>query len=646
MTKVATTFAPALGDYFADLDLATLKKKHRDPASKYALGVMSGRIVSCRSVQLQCGLHLRGLQEQRTKAFPYYFSKSAAQHVIDFFPTFLTLENGDPFVLPPWLQFCYGYIYGWKHLSTDFRKIQAAFFETSKGSGKSPSAGGIGLYGMVYDDEPFAEIYSAAFDKAQASIILNDAIRMAKASPDLADVLTIDKYNIAYEANGSFFRAVSSEHRGKSGPRPFYVLGDEIHEQRDGRVLHKLTSGFKGRDQPLAMYYTNSGSDRTSICWEYHHKTLTNLEAAALRQPHDEQWFGFVCHLDPCAEHFEEGYRQPKDECEKCDNWLDEKVWPKVAPALGIVIQPKYLRDAIATALTVPSEYALKRRLNFCIWTASHQTWISAHKWDACRGPSLWLQRKPTACTSAFDMSDKIDLTANAMAQRFDDETGASKEQVTISSIEDNKEVQRTLTLDFSVELTATFWMPKDTMQKRIEKDRIPYDAWQRTPGRLGGEVGARLRVTDGPVVDHEKIFLEYRDELHPKFQPSIVGYDPHHAVQFGVALRDRGRFNAVEVPQGRALSEAFKWFEALVLSRRLRHDGNPILAWCVANCEKKFDRFRNMWVEKPLDDSKRIDGAQAAVMALHLMLAMPRAPQFQIMIFGGTPAPAGGIRR
>ena len=357
-----------------------------DPVTAYATDVTTGAIVAGRAVRLACQRHLTDLERQRTADFPYYFDRAAAEHVIAFFPTFLTLEDGRPFDLPPWLQFCYGSIFGWKRVSDGLRKYVYGFFETSKGSGKTPSGGGIGLYCQSFDNEPYGEIYSAGFDKGQGSIILNDAIRMATASADLAGELEIGKYNITNPSNGAFFRAVSSEHRGKSGPRPSVVLGDEIHEHRDGRVINKLTAGFKFRKQPLALLFTNSGSDKTSYCWELHSKSVDVLEGVS----RDEQWFAFVCHLDPCDSCFTEGHRQPKDGCLHCDDWRDRRVWPKVAPALGIVIQEKYLQDAVDMALSVPSEYALKRRLNFCIWTETHQVWIQSDHWQACEVPEIF----------------------------------------------------------------------------------------------------------------------------------------------------------------------------------------------------------------------------------------------------------------
>lgn len=599
-----------------------------DPTTQYARDVVDGRIVAGRAVRQACQRHLTDLGRQRTDAFPYYFDIASAQHIIDFFPTFLPLESGEPFVLPPWLQFCYGCIYGWKCWGGErhgLRKYQHGFFETSKGSGKTPSAGGVAIYGAAYDDEAHAEIYSTGFDKGQASIILNDAIRMVNDSPDedFRREFIADKYNIAHPPSGSFVRAMSSQHRSKSGPRPHYVLSDEIHEHRDGTVVAKAESGFKNRLQPLGLKYTNSGSDKTSYCWELHQKSLAILDGSLV----DEQWFAYVCHLDPCQQHYEEGYRQPKDGCERCDNWRDPAVWPKVAPALGIVIQPKYLQDAIDVADSIQSQYALVRRLNFCIWTETHQVWISSAHIEACKVESL-SATPASACAFAFDMSDKLDLTAGVAALRIDDAPGVTADTAEITEVEGEKEITKTLELNFCVDLVPYFWIPEETLIARVRTEHLPYDVWRRIPGVL--------RVTTGPIVDHDKIFEEYKTEIQPRHKATVTGYDQHHATQFGAALRDKAKLNAVEVPQGRKLSEAFKWFEALVRARRIRHLGNPIFMWNVSNCEVQSDRFRNIWVEKPTNTTKRIDGAVAAVMALSLLMAMPREKQYQAYIFGG----------
>jgi phage terminase large subunit-like protein len=370
-----------------------------------------------------------------------------------------------------------------------------------------------------------------------------------------------------------------------------------------------MTAGFKGQTQPLALLFTNSGADKTSYCWELHEKSLKVLERALV----DEQWFAYVCHLDPCADCFAQGYRQPREGCEHCDDWQDPAVWPKVAPALGVVIQPKYLQDRINIALSVPSEYALIKRLNFCIWTETHTVWIQPDDWNACKADRLG-ETLEGARAAAFDMSEKLDLTACVVGIK----TAAPPEEpsptVEITDMEGDQEVSKAFALNFYVDLIPYFWLPEKTLIERVKKERIPLDVWERT---------GHLRVTPGPVIDYDLIYDQFCNEIGKHFKPQRVGYDPHNATQFALQLRDKAKYTVVEIAQGRKLSEAFKLFEALVKLRRIRHNGNPVLGWCVSNAEPQRDRYQNLWVEKP-SHTKRIDGLISAVMVLSLLMVLP----------------------
>lgn len=82
-------------------------------------------------------------------------------------------------------EFILGSIFGWKR-ADGTRRFRRAYIEAGKGCGKSPLVGGIGLYGLVYDNEPGAQIYAAAATKEQASILFRDAVKMMRQSPDLS----------------------------------------------------------------------------------------------------------------------------------------------------------------------------------------------------------------------------------------------------------------------------------------------------------------------------------------------------------------------------------------------------------------------------------------------------------------------------
>lgn len=603
-----------------------------DPVTRYARAVVDGAIVAGRAVRLACQRHLRDLERQGTDEFRYVFDVARAREIIDFFPMFLSLENGDPFTLCGWQEFCLGSIFGWQRQEGDkrYRRFQVAYIETAKGSGKSPMLAGVGLYGLAFDGEHAAQIYSAAFDQDQASIIVNDAIRMAQDSPDLSEMLAIGKYNIAHEPSHSFMRAVSSEHRSKSGQRPSIVLVDEVHEHRDGTVITKMQAGFKSRKQPLLLEITNSGHDRTSICWDHHQKSLDVLDG---RVP-DESWFAFLCHLDACEKCYGQGYRQPNPSCEACDDWTDPAVWPKANPALHDANLPGYgyLESQVNTALTIDSQRSLIQRLCFCIWTETQQLWMSPDKWDACQRESVSADN-PTVrpCAIGIDPSSTLDLTAAVVAIRHDDPPGSGRdESVEIEGMgEDGQRIRQAFTLNFSVEVVPYFWLPEATLNERVRSERIPYDVWKRE---------GHLFVTPGPAIDHHAIYDFVTTQLVPKFKPQRVGMDEHHGRMLFMKLRDEGRLGdkVVSVGQAKKLSEAYKLLEVLIAHRRLWHNGHPVLAWNVSNAAPQRDRLGALWMEKP-SETKRIDGVVAMAMAVHQLMALPASrPAPQVFFLGG----------
>lgn len=588
---------------------------HDDPTTQYAERVVAGEIVAGRAVRQACQRHLDDLRRQHSESFPLAFDRGAAGHIIDFFPTFLTLEEGQPFVLAGWQAFCLGSIFGWKRVTDGRRRFQTAYIETGKGSGKSPMLAAVGLYGLMFEDTPSGEIYSAAFDRDQASIILNDAIRMAESSP-LADELEIGKYNIAHLPSRSFFRALSSEHRSKSGPRPSIALIDEVHEHRDGTVVAKIRAGFKNRPQPLLLEITNAGADRTSICWEHHQHSLAILDGAL----QDEAWFAYVCQLDPCDACHGEGYRQPKDGCADCDHWTDPAVWPKTNPAQADLNLPRreYLESQVSTAQTLLSEQALIKRLNFCIWTETHQVWIPADRWDACKVDSVSAENTAgKACAAGLDPASVEDLAAFVVAIRHDDPPGTAAPEVEIDELDEHGErIRQAYRLNFHVELVPTFWIPQQTLLERVRTERVPMDVWERQE---------KLIATPGPAIDHHAIY-DYVLSAWKRFKIQKLGMDENGGRYLFLKLQKDGRLGdqIVSVGQGYKLSEAFKFIEMLVAHRRLWHDGHPVLAWCLANAEPdRHKRTGALALVKP-SETKRIDGAIATAMAIHQLMPLP----------------------
>jgi phage terminase large subunit-like protein len=347
--------------------------------ARYTLDVLSGKIPTGRLVFLAVQRFVDDLQHGHERGL--HFDPGAAVAIIRFFRDLAFASFPDK---PPigHEQFILANIFGWKK-ADGYRRFKEAYVEIGKGNRKTPLASGIGIYGITGDEEPNAEVYIVAPTKDQAAIAFKDAALMVDASPELRKLIKkfgcSNKYTTGNLSHGaSFMRPVAADRDNLDGPRPHIVIVDEEHEHKDPEVVLKLIAGFKARLQPLAFKITNSGVDRETICWQDHELARKILEGVLV----EDSLFGFVCHLDVCADCRTKGKDMPS--CEQCDSWLDEQVWIKANPALGVIVTLDYLRDQVRNALARPSGRNLVQRLNFCIWTQSIERFISPEAWRAC----------------------------------------------------------------------------------------------------------------------------------------------------------------------------------------------------------------------------------------------------------------------
>jgi phage terminase large subunit-like protein len=563
--------------------------KPDDPTTAYATAVVKGKPAAGRLVRLAAERHRADLKEGRKRGLSW--DAEAAHQAIQFFG-FLNLPDGRPFTLLPFEEFIIGSIFGWK-ASDGSRRFRTAYVEIAKGNGKSPLAGGIGLYGLAADGEQAAEVYSAATTLDQAGILFRDARLMAECSPSLSALLTVDQFNIADPATDSFFRRVSSEHRGLDGKRPHVVLIDELHEHPTDLVVNKMRAGTKGRRQALIFEITNSGYDRLSVCWRHHEYSRKILEGDQTAET--DAWFAYVCTLDPCAKCAAEGKHQPTDNCPDCDDWRDEKVWPKANPGLGQIIQPKYLREQVAEAKGMPANEGIVKRLNFCVWTESVARAIPMDKWDAAGDPDplAWrkaaLERlKHSACVGGLDLGSTGDLTALALL--FQEPDGVYT-------------------------VLPFFWCPALTARKRSEKDRIPYALWVNQ---------GLVTETGGDVTDYGRVRADLALLMNDYAIEELAVDRLFQGVQLCTDLAQDG-FNVVAFGQGFSqMAGPVKRFLELVAEAKIRHGGHPVLRWMASNTAAECDSSGKALKFCKDNETGKIDGVVATVMALGRAMLRP----------------------
>lgn len=545
-----------------------MARRPADPVTAYARAVTKrrgsrGRVVAGELVRLASRRHLDDLA--RRKAMGWVWDEAAVARVIEFFSTFLWLVEVDrPFVLTPWQQFVVGSLFGWK-LADGSRRFRLAYIEVGKGNGKTPMAAGVGLYGLTSDQETSAEVYSAATTREQANILFSDAVKMVKHSEELQELVEQNANNLSVASTFSFFRPLSSEHRGLDGRRVHMALIDEVHEHPTPLVVDKMRAGTKGRRQSLIFEITNSGYDQQSVCFHHHEYSEKILRGALV----NESWFAYVCQLD-------EG-----------DRWSDPKVWIKANPNLGTSIPARYLQDQVDEALGMPSKQNIVRRLNFCEWTSVETLWIDLARWQAgqhARTAEHLAALTARPCWVGVDLSSKIDLSAVVLV--FPPSAGEARWQ-----------------------LLVHLFMPAENLDERGDRDRAPYREW--------AEQGL-IELTPGNRIDQDRIRDRVVALKAEGYQIQQIGIDPWNAANLAEHWAQDG-FEVVEVPQTmNQMSEPSKMFEAFTAESEIDAGANPAMQWMVSNAVVVRDTKDNLYPTKK-QSRGRIDGLIAAIIGIKL---------------------------
>lgn len=547
-----------------------LRRSSTDPVTAYAKAVVKGKKVAGPHVRDACKRHLDDMEHGAERGLR--FDKAAALRAIDYFRHVLRLNGGEfenqPFELLDWQQFVIGSLMGWKG-SDGWRRFRVAYIETAKGSGKSPLAAGLGMYGLTSDDEPRAEIYAAATKKDQAMVLFRDAVAMYQLAPALKTRLKSsgtgeNVWNLAYVEKGSFFRPISADD-GQSGPRPHMSLIDEVHEHRNNSVIEMQRAGTKSRRQALILMITNSGSNKTGPGWQYH-DYAAKVAAGMLK---DDAFFGYVCALD-----------------EKDDPFHDEKCWAKANPSLQGANIPgvKYLREQVTEARGMPGKEALVRRLNFCQWTDAANPWISADIWLGAQREFDWRSLRGRRAWAGLDLSSTTDLTGLVLY------------------VEPELEGEPWHMVPFC-------WLPDEDLRRKEDTDRVPYTAW-RSAGYL--------ETTPGRAIS-KLIVIKRLVEISQVFDLQAVAYDRWRIEDLKQLAADNEIALPTMVPYGQGykdMSPAIEAFETALLNSQVVHPGNPVFTWCAANAVTVSDDAENRKLSKE-KATGRIDLMVAAVMAV-----------------------------
>ncbi len=501
-----------------------------------------------------------------------------AQHVVDFVRHLTHTKGeyaGQKFRLRKWQESILRELFG--RIGPDgFRQYRTCYLEIPRKNGKTELAAAIALYLTMGDHEPGAEVYGAAVDRDQASLVFHAAETMVRNDRELNSLVEIirSQRRILHPASGSLYRAIPGDAPSAHGYNAHGIVYDELHAAPNRDLWDVLTTSTGARRQPLTLVITTAGFDKHSICWELH-DYAEKLLAGVLEDP------TFLPII----------YKAPDDA-----DWRDERVWHIANPALGDFRSLAEMRAFAHKAEGIPALQNTFRRLYLNQWTESETRWLDGAAWAACAGPVSW-DRMADACAGrrawlGLDLSSNHDLTAAAVV--CPDDLGW-------------------------VDVVMHFWLPEENLRDRVTRDRVPYDQWQR--------IGA-LTLTPGNVVDYGFIRAWVKTQA-ARYRLQEINLDPWNAKALAADLTDDGA-TCVEISQAiGSVSAPTKQLEQLVKTGKIRHGGHPVLAWNAANVVVRLDGEGNYKADKK-KSTERIDGIAAIITALARAAVDPGASKYE----------------
>ena len=510
----------------------------------------------------------------------HYFDNNAASVVEGFIST-LTLSKStksdqpEPFTLLPHTRKMIVNAWAWKR--ADGRRVYRKVFQTlGRKQAKTQGAAALVVAMFFLDPELKQEIYFAATDTDQAAICFEAVYDMIVANEDLLALcdITLSQRKIRHKETGSIIRVLSSDGKRKHGYNPSMVVFDELHAwgPAQAELYAALTTGGKSRKQPLRVIITTAGSDQETICYREYEYAKRVLAGEVV----DESYLPLIHEVPAEAD------------------WTNTDLWPLALPLLetGHHSLADY-EEEFNQAMARPDLQNQFRRLYLNQWTSATTQWIPISEWDACK--SLhginFEELRAYPCYGGLDLAAVRDLTAFALCWPV----GAL------------------------MYYRVWFFLPKDGIEKRSQRDGIPYDRYA---------ADGHIELTSGNTTDWRHVTARIKS-LSDEYQIQAVAFDRYGARDTVAELQDYG-INVIDFGQGyQSMTSAVRRFEKLIYDRAVQHDGNPVLRWNMDCCQVSQAPGDLVKIVKPerMKNSKRVDGAVVCTMATGIAM-VPSAYQ------------------
>ena len=497
----------------------------------YALAVASGEVVACAHVKNACARYLADRESGE-----WEFNEDSAQHAITFIEE---LEHttgeyaGRNFTLEPWQAFIIANIFGF--LKDGYRRFTRAYVEVPRKNGKSTFSSAIMLYGLLVDDEPAAQVYSAATKLDQAMMVFGESVRMCQNISWLAEAVTVNNSvnNRRILHGQSLYRPLEWNPNKQDGLNTHMAVIDEYHAHPNDELYNVLRNSMGARRQPLLFTITTAGFNKEAPCFKHRQYCASVLEGKIK----DDSLFSVIYTLDAG------------------DDWTDSANWRKANPNWGISVYPRQLEQALTEAKEFASkEVEFKTKL-LNVWTDTALTWIPDADWKECGETGETLGE----CYGGLDLAISGDFCAFSL---YWPDSGTVK---------------------------TWYFLPEETVKKRNDAAGQSIRQWV---------ADGLITATEGNVTDYAYIKARIL-ELASKYEIKDIAFDRFNSSQLVIELQIEGLSLFPFGQGFVSMSAPTMELERLVKERRIKHGGNPVTRWQMGNIMLRTDPAGNIKIDK-----------------------------------------------
>lgn len=528
---------------------------------KYNDVLQSGKIKACKKLKAVYQHLTKNIQHPEK----YHFDQKAADRAVTFIETFCCIPKmrGTPrFKLELWQKAMVEATFGFVD-DQNLRQYREVFLFIGRKNAKSILGAAMALYLLLADGEDGPEIYTAATDRSQAKVVWEYAISMINHDPSLKKYLRPKVNLIECKENGGKFVPLSKNSGSLDGLNVSGMFLDELHAIKDRNMYDVLKGGTYARSQPLTVIMSTGGYyEQDSLFDTKYSEYMSIIDGYSTGRYVDESTLPIIYELDS------------KEEVVDPSNWI------KANPNLGVSKNPEQLEREFnrATLDEKTMRDLLVKQFNFrenardTFFNLEDVENKETFNLDDLSGMYFF---------GGVDLSETTDLTcATAAFPVNDPDTDEAKLMV-----------------------HQMYWIPEDTLQEHIEKDKVPYDVWIRN---------GWVRTCPGNVIDQKEV-VNWFQELQTEHNVYAykIGYDAYNAQYLTKDLEENfGKDLTEEVQQNfKGLSSQMYLSKAWFKKRKIVYNYNPVLLWCLLNTEAVTDTQGNVKPYKNRNLRKRIDG-------------------------------------